>query len=72
MLQDDVTHAYHRAAARHLEKTGESFPLVRPDCVDEDEGTITDTNVYEPTIVARWSQDAAGRIRVRLVGATRR
>ncbi len=71
-LQDDVMSAYHRAIGRHKEKTGESFPLVRSNCVDEDEGTITDTNVWWPVIVARWSQDATGRIRIRLVGATRR
>jgi hypothetical protein len=70
-LQFDVLDAYHRAIGRHEEKTGEHFPLVRHTCVDEDERTITDTNVFNPSIVARWSIDGRGRIRIRLVGATR-
>lgn len=69
--EHDVMHAYRRAIARHQAKTGESFPLIRPSCVDIDERTVTDTNVFDPTIVARWSEDARGYIRVRLVGATR-
>jgi hypothetical protein len=65
-LQHDVLHAYNRAIARHRERTGESYPFTRANRVDDD-GTITDTNVYEPQVLAKWSEDSLGRIRVRLV-----
>src|SRR5215210_1775604 len=46
-LQDDVLKAYHRAVARHCQRTGECYPLVRASCVN-DKGTIIDTNVHWP------------------------
>ena len=65
-LQDDVLKAYHRAIARHVERTGECYPVVRASCVHDD-GTITDTNVHWPETVARWNFGPYGRIIVRLV-----
>jgi hypothetical protein len=65
-LQDDVIEAYHRAVARHCERTGECYPLVRASCVN-DNGTISDTNVHWPQTVARWSYGPSGRITVRLI-----
>jgi hypothetical protein len=69
-LQNEVMDAYHRATARHREKTGESFPLIRESCVEPD-GTITTTSAFEPELLAKWRQDASGRIRIKLIRATR-
>jgi hypothetical protein len=64
--KNTVVSAYHRALAREKAKSGVSWPLVRLDCV-QDDGTITDTNVYSPQIVATWALDSIGRVRVTLV-----
>ena len=69
-LQTQIMNSYHRAIARHEKRTGESFPLIRESCV-EDDGTILSTGVYSPELLAKWREDARGRIRITLVGATR-
>ncbi len=67
-MQDNrlIQAAYHRALGRYRERTGISYPFVREDCV-QDDGTITDTNAFEPMTMAKWSVDAIGRVRVSLV-----
>ena len=64
--QDEVLLAYHRSIARARSRSGVSWPLTRADCCRED-GTITDTNRFEPQLVANWMRDTLGRVRVRLV-----
>lgn len=70
-IKHDVMNAYHLAIGRHEDKTGESFPLVRYLCVDEDKRVVWSTNVFDPVILACWSIGGSGAIRIRLVGATR-
>ena len=62
---DTVLAAYHRAVARERTKTGLQWPSVRAACVHED-GTITDTRMVEPELIARWSCDVLGRVHVKL------
>ncbi len=64
--QDDILCAYHRAVARRRDRTRVSWPLTRAMCCLGD-GTITDTNVFEPQVVGRWRRDSLGRITARLV-----
>jgi hypothetical protein len=70
-IEFDVMNAYHRAIGRHEQRTGESFPLVRHTCVYDCPKVVRSTSAFDEEIVARWSQDRAGRIRIKLVGATR-
>lgn len=65
-FHDEILAAYHRKIARHLKETGVSYPKTRATCV-EDDGTITDTDVIDPKVVATWTEDAGGRIRITLV-----
>ena len=58
--------AYHRKVAQHRKATGVSWPLVRENCVRPDK-TITDTSVYEPTVVARWARRSDGGYRIELL-----
>ena len=64
--QNVVVSAYHRAIAREKARSGISWPLVRLGCVHDD-GTITDTNTLAPQLVATWTVDRVGRVRVTLV-----
>ena len=61
-----VLAAYHRAVAREFAKSGVQWPLVRASCVNE-EGTVGDTQMMGQNVVAFWSLDALGRVRVKLV-----
>lgn len=61
-----VATAYHRAVFRERQRSGVSWPFTRSSCV-QDNGTINDTDVYDPKIVGSWTVDALGRFRVKLI-----
>ena len=62
-----VLDAYHRAIGRYRIKTGISYPLLRGSSVAAD-GTIVYMTGYDASeIVAKWSINPVGRVRLRLV-----
>ena len=64
-MSDEILCAYHRAIARHQERTGVSYPFTRSTYIDEDTGQVHSTNSAQ--LVATFKFDAAGRIRITLV-----
>lgn len=64
--EDQVLAAYHRAIARHRDRTGVSYPFVRASCVDLERQEVGTTGCF-PEVVATFTWDALDRVRIRLV-----
>lgn len=72
-LQTEVLEAYLRAVDDREAWRVRNSSLIRRSAVEYD-GTITAANLSDPRerrVVARWSVDLAGKIRIRLVNASR-
>ena len=63
---DDVRRAYYRATAKR-ETDGERWPLIGSHAVDENAGTVSG-GFSACTVLANFSRDALGRVRLRLNG----
>jgi hypothetical protein len=65
-MSDDVRRAYYRATARAERREGGLWPLLGSMAVHEQDGTVH-AGFNALGLVATWSRDSWGRVRLRLI-----